>query len=439
MLPPAFDVDRAIADVHVLVEQIGPRIAGTSEERAATARVRSGLREAGWDPISVPGGTVSCRGSGQTLLLAHVDSVPMSPGAVDNAGAVAVLLELARSSQAEDLCLGFPEAEEVGLVGSQKMVQAWPRLGRSWPDRVVALDLIGDGVPTAIDLSRMWGDARLDWLTHASPTLDIPFLHHTVGRALPQGRSDHGPFVQAGVPAFLVITRGEDGVFTRYHQSTDTTVDPRSLELTAAVLEGIATAPPLPPGERTPALVLLGMVLPGWLTWSVLAAGWISAASDIPRWRQALGTLWRGLLGAGLAAGAMALCLFLPWPVDAAEQAALIQARPGWWAATPASVATGVGVWSLLRWRLGGAGSAPLAAGILSGALTIIDPLAGLPMAMAAILSRIHPLLALLPLPLLLRVEALRELSFHGLVPPMAWGLVLILAWPAFGARPLRR
>ncbi len=439
MIPPAFDVDRALADVHALVQEIGPRLAGSAEERAATERVRSRLSEAGWTPMALPGGTLACRGRNQTLLLAHVDSAPGSPGAVDNAGAVGVLLELARSSEAPDLCLGFPLAEEIGLVGSQKMAEAWGRLGREWPDRVVALDLIGDGVPTAIDLTRVWGHARLSWLVDAAPGLDIPLLHHAVGRALPQGRSDHAPFAKEGVPAFLIITRGADGVFTRYHQSTDTTVDPESLRRVAAVLEGIATAPNLPGAGGGPGAVLFGRAIPGWLTWMVLVGGWVSAAAGLPRWRQSWGTLWRGVLAAALAAGAMALCLLLPWTPHPAEAAAAVRVRPGWWAAAPACVAVGALIWGLLRWRLGGRGSASLPAGLISAALTFVDPLLGLPMAAAAILGRVHPLLALVPLPLLLRVGALRELSFHGLVPPMAWGMVFLLAWPAFGARPSRR
>jgi hypothetical protein len=36
---------------------------------------------------------------------------------------------------------------------------------------------------------------------------------------------------------------------------------------------------------------------------------------------------------------------------------------------------------------------------------------------------------------LLLRPDALRQLSFHGLVPPMAWGLALALAGLGLGAR----
>ena len=58
---------------------------------------------------------VACKGKGKTLFLAHTDSVSQSPGVIDNAVGVGILLEIARQTTVGDLCLGFPTAEEIGF------------------------------------------------------------------------------------------------------------------------------------------------------------------------------------------------------------------------------------------------------------------------------------------------------------------------------------
>jgi hypothetical protein len=50
-------------------------------------------------------------------------------------------------------------------------------------------------------------------------------------------------------------------------------------------------------------------------------------------------------------------------------------------------------------------------------------------------LSHLHPLFGVAPAIYLLRPDALRELAFHGLIPPVAWGLLWLLAIPAMGSR----
>ena len=87
---------------------------------------------------------MSVKLSGKTLLvMAHYDTVAGSPGAVDNAAGVAVVLELARVLAAEPppqpVMLVFTAAEEIGLVGAEA-------LAAEYADRTsfaIALDLIG--------------------------------------------------------------------------------------------------------------------------------------------------------------------------------------------------------------------------------------------------------------------------------------------------------
>ena len=435
MLPPAFDSDRALADVHWLVEDVGPREFRSAQEGAAVSGILDRLKSAGWQPSILGGSPIACRGSGATLFLAHVDSVPMSPGAVDNAAGVAILLELARSSEASNLCLGFPIGEEVGLVGSERMSKAWASSGLSPLNLVVALDLIGEGNPTAVDLSRAWGSEELRWLGD-NTSLDIPYLYRAFGRALPQWRSDHAHFALSGVLSFQIMTRGKDVVFTRYHQRTDNTVYPAAMMATASALEGMAMAPPPSRGSPDPALPLLGALIPGSVVWSTIALGLASAAQGLPRARDSVADLVRLACMVAVAAIAMTVLTHIGFPSHEAEQTAAATmgvAATGWWAATPWAVGLAWGCW-LVTWRaLPGSGHPAFIAGLFTLLALMLDPIIALPFAAAALLVRIHPLLGLLPAAILIRPEALRELAFHGLLAPWMWPALFVLTWPAIG------
>jgi hypothetical protein len=155
-------------------------------------------------------------------------------------------------------------------------------------------------------------------------------------------------------------------------------------------------------------------------------------------WRRGLATL-RALGGAVLATLVAAAAMFgaqrIGFESETAEQTAAVVmgvAPTGWWAAAPIAVALGWLGWAAVRWRFPGRGaSAPFAAGLLAIAGTALDPLVGLPFAIAALLGRLHPLFAVVPALFLLRPGPLRELSFHGLLDPALWGVLFLLAWPA--------
>ena len=432
MLPPSFDTDRALSDVHWLVQELGPRVHETTEERVAVKGIMQRLQEAGWNVELRHGSPVACRGDATTLFLAHIDSVHQSPGAVDNAAAVAILLELARSSQARDLCLGFPIGEEAGLIGSRSMAADWqgPPL-----QLVVSLDLIGTGTPTGIDLNESWGTSELTWLTSNSD-IDIPILHRIFGRALPQWRSDHGPFAANGLLAFQIKTRGESPVFPRYHQRDDTAVHPPSIELTAAALENLARAGPPTRGAPDPALPIMGWVLPGTAVWSIIGLGFVSGIPGITRLRNTLSDAFRLVPMVLLASVLMWVFISIGFPVAEAERTAanvVGHSATGWWNAAPWALAAAWVGW-LLIWRLlpGQGHPAFVAAGMSIPAL-MIDPLAALPFSAAALLVRVHPLMGLLPAALFLRPDTLRELSFWGLISPWMWPLFFVFTWIALG------
>lgn len=186
-----------------------------------------GLRRAASPNVWVrfEGGT----GNRARLLMAHYDSVAGSPGAVDNAGAVAVLLELARCMANEPppypVVLVFTGAEEIGLLGARALL----RDDTAGPvSLAVSLDLIGHQRSLAINgASALWDRWRLEWLADrvraAEVDAYVPLVHRLVSRTAPQlERSDHGPFTAAGIPALHLYGRGPEHIYLAYHTPLDT-------------------------------------------------------------------------------------------------------------------------------------------------------------------------------------------------------------------------
>jgi len=430
-------MDRVLADVHWLVEEIGPREPRSNAEQAAVSGVIERLQEAGWSPISGLDSPVACRGKGQRLFLAHVDSVRGSPGAIDNAGSVAVLLELARTTRAENLCLGFPVQEEIGLIGSRKLAHAWDSLGLEPLELVVAAEFIGDGRPTAMDLFSAWGEEELSWLvTHTD--IDVPFRHHVVGRTMPVWRSDHAPFAAQGILSFNFINRSEDDVHTRYHQPSDDTVHPDALLQSAQIFEQLATAPPIRRGGGDPAFRIGDWVVPGSLTWFTIFAGLLSGLPGVTTWRASFADFIRTALVALLAGGVMWTIASIGFPIHEAEEtahSALGVPTSGWWTAAPWAVGCGWIVWTLLWTKMPGQGHPAFNAAVLCLMACFAGPLLALPFAMTALAVRVHRVLGIGAALLWLQPSVLREVTFHGLVTPGVWALLFLATWPAFGRR----
>ncbi|MCB9778836.1 MAG: M28 family peptidase [Alphaproteobacteria bacterium] len=462
------DVARMQADVAWLVEELGPRPADGPEERAAAVGIATRLRDAGWKPraMGCPACVLACQdadddapgdvtaGQPTRLFLAHPDSVPGSPGAVDNAAGVAALLEVARtlgptSAGPARLCLGFPAAEERGLLGSEAMADAWrAEDGDAWPELVVALDLTGHGRLSVTGLGPAWGGAQLSWLQDTAD-LDSPYPYRVVSRALPHmERSDHRPWADRGVLALHLLGRDPNGLFPRYHQPTDRQAEDSALADLATALLALARAPSPPPDGPDAAATAGRQVLPAPAVWALLVLGLLSGAWDLLRPRQGmpvlgalrglLGLSWRAALGLLPAAAVTWLLarngILAPSEAEQTAQAVMGLAPTGWWAAAPVVLPVGVACVVAMRRALGGAGSAPLAAALSTLLALQVDPLLALPFAIAALAARLHPLLALLPAAYLLTPWHLRELAFHALVPPGAWAVLWLLAWPVFGA-----
>ena len=146
------------------------------------------------------------------VLIAHHDAVPGSPGANDNAAAVAVLLRLLERlshviPRGVRVRLLFTAAEELGYLGARAYVRDVP-LGDMVG--VLSLELCGIGDCLAIwDVAAetpFLGTLRAAFEAHG---LTRDQGYHVVGR-IPVFGSDHRAFAAAGIPAYgLSVVPGE--------------------------------------------------------------------------------------------------------------------------------------------------------------------------------------------------------------------------------------
>jgi Peptidase family M28 len=204
------------------------------------------------------------------VLIAHHDAVPGSPGANDNAAAVAVLftlidrLRVAPPSRLRVRLL-FTAAEERGYLGARAYVEDAAMDGVTG---VLSLELcgIGDSLALwdAVEETPFLGDVQT---ALGGLGLRADDDYHVVGR-IPVFGSDHRAFASAGVPAYglsVVPRREADALrsfvfrpvrsalthlvrrpppFDTYHTRRDAadTLDGTALDRVIAALSGIVTA-----------------------------------------------------------------------------------------------------------------------------------------------------------------------------------------------------
>ena len=76
-------------------------------------------------------------------------------------------------------------------------------------------------------------------------------------------------------------------------------------------------------------------------------------------------------------------------------------------------------------------GNAVATSGLLGLGLSVIDPILALPWLIGSLLSSIHPMLGLVSVAYWLQPDILRQLSVHGLLPPILWGALGVLGMTA--------
>lgn len=284
-------VDRERLHSHVMRLAAKPRPAASPALADAREFVTMTLRSAGWEVLAVPFQGTSAEGhrlEGVNLIArhpdhpwtnrprfclgAHLDSREESPGADDNASAVAALLEIARllperwpQGAGPDLELVVFDLEEYGMLGGADRAASYRREGIDLCG-MVSLEMLGYAVetPRSQALPRSLVGRYPDmgnWIAvignqisleliaafrdglRSVPGLPVETLQVPENGTLLQATrlSDHSPYWDAGYPALMIT----DTAFLRnphYHLPTDTveTLNFEFLErVTAGCLEAL--------------------------------------------------------------------------------------------------------------------------------------------------------------------------------------------------------
>lgn len=265
------------AYLRVVVEQLAvPRVYRTAENRAVRGMIVEFFSAA--LACDRPSLEVDDAGNvvagdprrARVLIGAHYDAVPGTPGADDNASAVAVLLAVASVlGLRADVCYVAFDGEECDLAGSRWFVE---RLGPNRLEQVHVLEMVGYTdrrpgsqrnpvppveAPTIGDFLGLVGtQGSSPLLDHVLATAgcgaipvyglylpDVPI--EMIGRTAPHVlRSDHAPFWAAGIPA-LMWTDTAEFRNPNYHRPTDTpdTLDyPFMVEVARLLAQAIVTS-----------------------------------------------------------------------------------------------------------------------------------------------------------------------------------------------------
>lgn len=201
------------------------------------------------------------------IIGAHLDTVPGSPGADDNASGVAAMLELSRVLRQQRVSLPVEYAafalEELGMIGSTHYASALRR-ARAEVLGMLSLEMVGftesqgrqqypwflrgrfpaTGTYLGLAANRA-SRGVLERVANAMRTVEALPIETLVvpsnGWVFPESRlSDHAPFWDRGYPALLVT----DTAFFRnphYHQPTDT-VSTLDLNFLTKVTQGLVAA-----------------------------------------------------------------------------------------------------------------------------------------------------------------------------------------------------
>ena len=256
-----------MAAVRHLAGTVGPRPGTSPAYFRAAAWVESRLTELGWTVqrqrfhtpagvswgVPVPAGPsvnlVATRGDvvpGEPWLLvgAHLDTVPQSPGAEDNASGIGVLLATAEAlaghrTRLPVVLVAFGSEEPRGATdadhhyGSTAYVASLTGVERRSLRGMVALDRVGVGdvVPVGSPAEDVLvrDDPVADDLVREGRRLGVPVVFETGQRS-----SDHWSFAQEGLPG---IRLGGTS-YAAYHSAADvpSVVDPAQLRRTARLL-----------------------------------------------------------------------------------------------------------------------------------------------------------------------------------------------------------
>jgi len=251
-------------DLREIVKKLSfPRVFGTPENHRAEELVAEELRRILGSSFIVGKTRNVCSGEleqARILIGAHYDSVPNTPGADDNASAVAVMLAVARCvGSRSDVAYAAFNGEECGLVGSHEFVEQMSGVMKRL-EQVHVLEMVGyrdrrpqsqqNPIPTV--QTPTTGDflgivanhgGLVEQIIRQAGCINVP----VIGLAIPEGmplaaikqwsphllRSDHACFWEKNIPA-VMWTDTSEFRNPHYHQPTDTP-DTLDYEFTAEV------------------------------------------------------------------------------------------------------------------------------------------------------------------------------------------------------------
>ena len=265
--PEQVRVATAMRAVRHLAERVGPRPATSTAYLEAADWVGQRLTELGWQveqqAFRVPGGAsvagptaglpveagrsvnvVASRGdvvAGEPWLVvgAHLDTVPTSPGAEDNASGVGAVLAVAEAIAARRtrhpvVLVAFGAEEPRGPsddehhYGSREYVASLTPAQRRSLRGMVSLDRVGVGDVVPVG-SAEDGDPLREELVRAAERVGVPVTVESGQRS-----SDHWSFVRDGLPGVRLGSTPYAG----YHSPDDVVggVDPQQVLRTARVV-----------------------------------------------------------------------------------------------------------------------------------------------------------------------------------------------------------
>lgn len=248
--PPAFSNEpverftryRAMRHVRQLAGKIGVRVRATNGERLGARYAARRFRALGYtvkiQKFSIDGGTsrnVIARWPGSftypLVVGGHIDSVPGSPGANDNASGVAAILEVARVIAGKRparfvrfVAFGSEEygADGTHHMGSTVMVRRMGEEGRQRLPGMVSVDMVADGRPLYLGHFGIGPSDLARILYRRVKRTGIWVERRTLCDC-----SDNGPFERAGIPGAFMYSGSEPD----YHSASDQPANMRPRDL----------------------------------------------------------------------------------------------------------------------------------------------------------------------------------------------------------------
>lgn len=232
-----FSAERALKQLTVIAQK--PHPVRSAEHAAVAAYIQNELTTVGLNPETQQTPTVTnilarlkgTSGEKAVLLVAHYDTVPVSPGAGDNGSAVVAILETLRALKASqqlknDVIALFSDAEETGTLGAKAFIYQHP-----WAKDVGVVfnfDARGSSGPVIMFETSDHNDWLVKEFAKAAPHPAANSFAPAVYALLPNN-TDFTVFKEAGFAGlnFAYITG-----LNHYHSPLDnlTNIDPRTIQ-----------------------------------------------------------------------------------------------------------------------------------------------------------------------------------------------------------------